>query len=149
MKYQILNSEVVETSTGKTYIKAELTDKTLISVWPDYSQYEQVEAGAEVEGIIIIKGKYKNLIDDKSNKYPPKQTKVQQITQFQANKAEYIKQAQERTQEGIAWFNSTNSAISLLAARNSLNTMSDTEIQAAIRLWREWFLDEFKNKPPF
>lgn len=150
MIFKIQNSEIIETKTGKVYKRALLENGTEISVWPDYSQYEKVEAGAEVEGQIFTKGKYQNLVD--ANKTIPtyqKQTKVQQITQLQQNKAELIKQSQEKRDESIAYFNAINSAISLLEARESLKTMSEMEIQAAIRLWRDWFIKEFKDKPPF
>lgn len=146
----ITNLIIKQDKNGKAYKAITLENGIKLNVFSRHSRYEEIKIEENLDEKDLEKsGKFWNLKDISVRPQYERQTKTQQITQFQANKAEYIKQAQERTQEGIAWFNSTNSAISLLAARNSLNTMSDTEIQAAIRLWREWFLEEFKNKPPF
>ena len=136
-----------QTKTGKDYKQVILEDERKLNVFQFHSLYESLVLGEELPAQLIKNGKYWELEDIKAEK--KNNFKSNQLAQAQTRKAEFIQQAQERRDESIAFFNSVNAAISLLEARGSLNKMTDLEIQTAIRLWRNWFLEEFKNKPPF
>lgn len=78
----------------------------------------------------------------------------------QERKAEMIEKAQDRKSESIAYFNATNSAISILAALFAGKEFRQTSglseaLKNDISLWRDWFLSEWEkyndptNEAPF
>lgn len=145
MKYSVDWCETIK-HNGKEWIKATVTDeankKDEVSIWPDFRSYKEIMPGITLEGVIRIKGKYKNLVD---NINPPnfvKQVKGSGIQAAQERKAEMIKDAQERKNESVAYFNSLNSAIALLAHRPQENADKTKEF---IIYWRDWFLSEWRK----
>jgi len=100
MKCKIETAEKFETSTGKEYKRVVLIDElgktNEVSVWPDFPSYEEVQAGNMVEGTILIKGKYKNLVDaNRSTTF----SKSSNIAVAQQRKETSIEHAQNRTAE--------------------------------------------------
>lgn len=59
-------------------------------------------------------------------------------------KARNIEQAQERKAESISYFNSVNSAIALVS-KFDIDNMSEAELKVKLRVWRDWFLSEYKD----
>lgn len=59
-------------------------------------------------------------------------------------KDESIRQAQNRKDESIAFFNSTNSAIKMLEILGIQENLEEE-----IRKWRNFFMAEWQNKEPF
>jgi hypothetical protein len=92
-------------------------------------QFEAVEEGKDFN---LIKDGDFWAIDDGQGSAPSVQSK----------KAKEIEHAQDRKAESIAWFNATNNAIEVCK-------FSDNIDQDCIRNWRKWFLDEWKDQPPF
>uniref|UniRef100_A0A6H1ZU35 Uncharacterized protein n=1 Tax=viral metagenome TaxID=1070528 RepID=A0A6H1ZU35_9ZZZZ len=125
MKQKILNAEEVNSSTGKTYKKVELSDGTQVSCWPDFSQYAQVISGAEVEGIIFTKGKYKNLVDEKKSSGG---FKTSAIKEAQSRKEASIAAAQDRTQ--TMW--AKNNACTLVAHHPVFKDLNEGQVKSKI-----------------
>ncbi len=74
-------------------------------------------------------------------------SKAQVIEKAQERKEGMIKDAQERKEESIAFFNATNSAISLLQNDPLFKESGDEEKQRSIVFWRDWFYGEwFKHE---
>lgn len=64
------------------------------------------------------------------------------IAKAQERKAEFIKEAQERKNDSIAYFNALNSAIALVT---KLEFKSEGQTKVDIVYWRDWFLSEWKR----
>lgn len=56
---------------------------------------------------------------------------------------QFMMETQYRKSRSIAFFNATNSAISLLTTNEELATWSDEQVQKFITKWRDWFLSEY------
>ena len=84
------------TQSGLTY-KACLANGNPVSVWPDYPMYNNVVEGAQVQGTIIQKGKYSNLIADQGQGGAPTQV-YQPQTGYnpRPNRSNQITQAMEK-----------------------------------------------------
>lgn len=107
-----------------------------------FPNFDGIVVGGEVEGNLWA--------SDAGKKYlfaPKAFTKGSGggIAKAQAVKAEYIKEAQARKDNSIAYFNATNSAIaivnSIFANTDEKPTRDTLEIQ--IVSWRDWFLSEW------
>ena len=68
-----------------------------------------------------------------------------QDTSLIVAKAKSIKDAQDRKDLSIAYFNSTNSAINMVANIVDLRTAKTEDVKDTIIFWREWFLTEHKE----
>lgn len=143
MKYKINWCENIS-GKGKSWLKATITDESgkedEVSIWPDFPYFSEIKPGSEVEGQILVKGKYKNLVASSRALRP--NYKSANIEAAQQRKAEMIKDAQERKNESVAYFNSLNSAIALLANRPQENAEKTKEF---IIYWRDYFLSEWKK----
>lgn len=67
------------------------------------------------------------------------------VAAAQERKSEYIKEAQERKEESIAYFNATNSAIQLLTSNPRFQEMTPEDKKDNIIWWREFFLSEWRK----
>ncbi len=159
MKYSIDWSEKKTTSTGKEKIDAHLIGEDLkkhegVTIWGDFPNFANLMTGGVVEGDLVEKqnGQFLN-----KTLYAPKVPGARAggagVAKAQERKAEYIKEAQDRKEDSIAYFNSVNSAISLLQALGA-NGMTNDSVQNFIKTWREWFLKEHEvykdgNNIPF
>lgn len=114
MEYSIKWVEVKTSSTGKQYKQAELEGEGKVSVWPDYKDYENVQAGRSVNGVIRVKGQYKNLVSELEK--PQFIRKADDIAKAQENKATQIAAAQDRS----AWMWAKNNATLLIANNDDL-----------------------------
>ncbi len=120
-------------------------------MWGDFPGYATLQVGSEIEA---------NLTPAKDPKYKPSLSPVStQTTYGGANrgyrggsgmKSEEIKQAQERKSESISYFNSVNSAISLVS-KFDMESMGEAELRVKLVAWRDWFLEEYEkwNNQPF
>jgi len=70
--------------------------------------------------------------------------KKQDTSLIQA-KAKSIKDAQDRKDLSIAYFNSTNSAINMVANIVDLRTAKTEDVKDTLVFWRDWFLNEHKE----
>lgn len=141
--------ESKQSMTGKQYKKCSLKDEQGVlhdvSVWPDFQLYEQVTLGNAVEGVIQTKGQFKNLVSGNLSKFGPR---PQALAQAQERKAQYIEKAQDKKELSIAFFNATNSAISLYSAaygnyNGGGHNYEKEQIETFITHWRDWFLQEW------
>jgi len=144
MKYKVLSSEEVQTATGKMYKKAELEGVGQVSVWPDFVGYESVATGAEVEGEILIKGKYKNLVGVGKPTY-----KATGITEATKVKVQGIKDAQQFKNAGIKMAAASRDATQIIISYPDLLTNPELEIKLKTKWeeWRKWFFDRIDDEP--
>ncbi len=149
MKYIVDWCETKTTSTGKNVKNATLKTEngTLIkdiSIWSDFPGWNDVRPGSSVDGEIRTSAKgYKSLSAGKFasstlNRAPSGAVKAADITR------ESVKEAQANKNASIAFFNATNSAISLYGALSTQGLMAGTP-EEFIRKWRSWFLAEWQS----
>lgn len=166
IKYQVLKAERKSTSTGKDKIDADLQDfnglvEERVTIWSDFPNFASIKVGSEVCGQITTKanGQYvnKTLYPERTEGWGggKKQPSVNLKKQD-----EFIKAAQERKNDSIAYFNAINSAIALLEGVTLIQSPEISLDQARknfIVYYRDWFLSEWdkynsdptKGKPPF
>ena|SRR3990167_3930997 len=126
-----------------------------ITMWQDFEGFSDFKPGSTITGELRTSEKngYKN-----TTIYAVK-PKVASGAKFgpsggmkmMEKKAEYIEKAQERKNDSIAFFNATNSALTLYEIMNQ-EIPDGTGVKEFIREWRTWFLKEWENyndKPPF
>lgn len=156
MKYTIEWLERKRTSTGKDKIDATLSDgknSIDVTIWDNFPNFTGLMAGQDVEGDVVTKqnGQYTN-----KTLYPVKVATTPKfgasgVSKLMDKKAEQIEKAQERKSESIAFFNATNSAITLVS-KLGIESMSEAQIRVSVVSWRDWFLKEYENwnaKEPF
>ena len=148
MKYLIEWSEVVQTATGKEYKKVNIVGiSSVVSCWPDFSQYDAVKPEAEVEAIIRTSGKYKNLVDE--DKKPPVRTNV--IKEAQQRKEHSIALSQEKKESSIKLAASARDAtlivVNFYPELAEISTTKDNKIKDKWEYWRRWLAD--KMDEPF
>lgn len=142
MKYITSQVEIKNTQTGKTYKKAVLNDGTQVSVWPDYSQYDKVVEGGDVEGVIKTNGKYSNLVDGNLGAKPAGM-RANVINQAMAKKSEAIEHFAEKKDLGIRLSSSIRMSVDIVTA--FYKDLDEAEIKTKILNWREWFLDNWET----
>lgn len=165
MKYTIEWCERKRTTTGKDKLDCTLTDENKVqtsnvTIWGDWIGFQDIMVGHVVEGTLVPAKdpKYGPTL------YPIKTSNVGQprasggISKLMDKKAENIKEAQERKSDSIAYFNSVNSAINLVtkllepSLQNGTAIPSEAELKVKIRVWRDWFIQEYEDyntKAPF
>jgi len=144
-----------KTDRNKNPMKVVTTDtQTKVFVNSKYNKgiYDVVAEGMEVE---VEKGDNDFWqIKPESVGVTPKPKFAGGIAKAQEKKAEYIREAQDRKSESIAYFNSLNCAIQIYAAHKP-NIDTEKELGDYIRRWRDHFLKEWENyndphkEPPF
>ncbi|MBX4198117.1 hypothetical protein KW782_02160 [Candidatus Parcubacteria bacterium] len=153
MKYTIQRSVKKITQTGKPFIKATLKDEIgqemdNVSIWSDFPNFESLQPGVETTGVIETSSQgFRNL------KPATMQRMVQAEQQPLRNpgydhRMEMIRRSQEKKYEAIAFFNATNSAISLVSnmkAKLMNGTVNRSTMKQEITFWRDWFIDEWKR----
>lgn len=132
MKYIVDWLEETQSASGKTYYKVALKSGSNVI---KASTFDKLDLGTEVEGEVIQNGKYTNF------KLGQPRTGSAGIRGAQERKAEYIKEAQDRKEMSIAFFNSLNAAINLLKDKQ----LDEVNMKQQIISWRDWFLDEHRK----
>lgn len=157
MKYIIRAIEFKTTSTGKGMAKVSLegidsSSHDGVAIWEGFPNFTGLAIGSEVEGDISVKmnGRYENksLYAPRLNNAPIRRTGASTgIAKLMDKKAENIEKAQDRKNESISFFNSTNSAIQLFTAYQSKAEfpLSDEGTKKFIIEWRNFFLSEWKK----
>lgn len=162
MQYEITWLEQKTTSTGKVKANAQLRGaegKIIenVTIWSDYPDFSNLRPGSTVEGDLVpsrdpkygptLYGKRK---ESNLGPKPAWARKETNIAQAQERKAGYIKEAQDRKEMSIAYFNSLNSAIAIVNGPiGQLPSRLDTEavetLKENIAYWRDWFYSEWQK----
>lgn len=174
MKFKVDWVENLKTREGKPFKRASIDDgagnQFDVSVWPDFSQYESVTPGSEVDGVIRTKGAYKNLVDGNLGKPPaaiasylkeksstlatPHRVFIEKV------RNENIQRAMDRKETAIAYHNAVNNAVALTVAflnrenvvihgedgGQNVKEMDVDDAKELIRSLRDWFLDEWSSR---
>lgn len=124
-----------------------------VAAWPkDWPQGKEWKPGQQINGVLFTKQNAKGFTN--TTIYPPKEKKAggfsgARVEKIMEKKAEYIEKAQERKNDSIAYFNSLNSAITLVGTLDKIADLEGTGdaegIKTAIKYWRDWFLQEWKS----
>lgn len=130
---------------GAGWVAKELTlegSQYPIKMFESHSLYETVAIGDDVE--VDKSGKYWNVVDPKGSqrKAAPARGGMKAA---QERKEQMIKDAQERKNESVAYFNSVNSAIGLVTKFADFETFDNSTIHRLIQEERDWFLSEWKK----
>lgn len=130
--------EAKTTKTGKPFKGCKLADGRSINVFSDHPLYPEVETGFDIpDALIYQKGNYWNLSD------PSRGARKGAVTRQNNARSADIKEAQDRKETSIAFFNATNAAIALVSADKDITEMETQKKH--IRMWRDWFLAEHDN----
>jgi len=125
------------TSTNKPYMSCALEDGRKVSVWSDHPLYGEVAIGFEIpDALLYQKGQYWNLSD------PSRGARKGAVTRQNNARTADIKEAQDRKETSIAFFNATNAAIEMIKVRGLVDVGDKEEVKAEIKLWRDWFIAE-------
>ena len=144
-KLYIAEAKKIQTKTGKTYLEVIDGAGSKYSCWEE-DDFADLIPGAEVEIDLIVKGNFKN-IKVAGKQRTSTYRREDKIAVAQQRKAEYVGQAQDKKDEMIAWYNSTNAAIEL---GKVIGFPADNDIiKKMIQYWRNWFMKEWQDKPPF
>ena len=155
MKYTIDWLENKISKNGKQYIKATIKDETgktdEVSIWPDFSYFADLKPGSTVEGVITIKGQYKNLTSGSHSVNPNyKSTQVEQAMQ---RKEASIDRFQTSKEENIKLSSSARDATLIVTTfYPELSKMEDVDLKdvAIKNKWQEWrkyFMGGFEGEP--
>lgn len=154
---KITQIEKKRTTTGKDKADVVLDGATKATIWGDFPKYADLAIGMEVEG---------ELIPSKDPKYAPTLSPLKKTTQWgmskpyakggvsQAERDKSIEKAQDRKAESIAYFNSVNSAISIVGKLMEYDKEKEwggEDVKFGIKEWRDWFINEYDtwNNQPF
>lgn len=153
MKYIIDWSERKTTSTGKEKLDCTLKDEQghkteKVTIWGDFPNFASLMTGFEVEG---------DLVPAKDPKYgptlyPAKAPRFRSSGENIKQKSEMIEKAQDRKEESIAFFNSTNAAIDLVCKHPYFSKIeNESQLKMTIRGMRDHFVREYLDfdMPPF
>lgn len=160
-EYQIEWSEKKTTSTGKSYIKANLSGEGVsqenVSIWSDFPDFANLMTGHKVTGELKQNDKgYWTL-------YPPRTGTTGQSGGFKGNmakvmeqKQEGIKLSQENKEHGIKVASTISMATQIVLAMmkdDKTVIWTDQLVKDEIRKWRTWLWAEWdkedKDFPPF
>ena len=133
--------DLLEEATGASYAK--------VAVWPDFPNFTAIVEGGDVEGTIQERqvGQYLNrsLRPVAAQRVPRAPSGIKAA---QERKEVMIKQAQERKNESISYFNALNNAIAYLAAQK--NSFSLEEVYAVqdklLERWQEFETKDYTDK---
>lgn len=133
--------EIKTTAKGNPYKGCKLADGRSVNVFDNHPLYPDVETGFDIPDTLFYqKGQYWNLSDP--SRGPRK-------SGGNSSRSADIKEAQDRKEQSIAFFNATNASITLVSTMMSQQIGDDAkELQRTIRFWRDWFLaehDSYKN----
>lgn len=159
MKYTIKWIENKPTSTGKARAIATLTneqgqDITDVSLWgTNWPNLQTLMVGAVIDGDLVEKqnGQYLNRA-----LYPLKSAPQQAANRSfspnrggmaaaQERKSEYIKEAQDRKEISIAYFNAVNNAVNIIGHYAPDSWPSREDYQIELRKWIDWLLDSWRT----
>ncbi len=143
---------------GKELIEATLQGVGTVTIWKldkdnkEFPGFDAIMPGGKVSGNI-----WKNPTNGKMTLYPPKPAAApggfrRPAGPTREERKEDIKEAQERKEDSIAYFNAVNSAISIVSHIYELKGTPEATVKAALSSWIEHFLklhQDYKEKPPF
>ena len=136
---EVQSVEMKTTKTNKPYKAATLTDGRKVNVWSDHPVYMDCDAGYVIpDNMIYQKGQYWNL----SN--PGQAARKGAATRANNQRSAQIKEAQDRKEDSITFFNATNAAINLVGHEHQSGT-ADGDLKMQITMWRDWFIEEHKK----
>lgn len=150
-KYVIDWLEQKKTSTGKDVKNATLKDEQgviieRVSIWGDFPGWNDLRPGHTVMGQIKSNAKgYKSLSPGMTSGFGGGRStgavSAAKIT------SESVKEAQERKNDSIAYFNSLNSAIAIVVQGYTDAQIMNMagEVKSSLISWRDWFLEEWKK----
>lgn len=137
------------TSTGKPRAMASITGEdgkqiTDVTLWGSNWPIATLMPGMEVIGTYEEKqnGQYLNKTLHPAMGDKPKGFGGSGIKAAQERKGEMIKEAQDRKSDSIAYFNSVNSAISMM---ENVHFEKIDDRKEFIIEWRDWFLAEYES----
>lgn len=145
-KYSIDWLEQKTTGTGKSVKNATLKTENgtiidKVSFWGDFPDWASLAPGKQVECEIRTNDKgYRSAVAPKVGSYskaPSGAVSAATIT------SKSVEEAQKRKNDSIAFFNATNSSITLVTSMGNKN--GEEEHKVAIVYWRDWFLEEWKK----
>lgn len=134
---KITSIEIKKDKNGNDYKQA-MFDTTKVFVFPkgDLDLYNSVVVGADFE--LVKDGNFWKIKTDKpTGNFPSK------VEKLMDKKAENIEKAQDRKNESISYFNSLNSAISLV--QFTIKNAPNEDLKDHIIYWRDWFLSEYRK----
>lgn len=140
--------------TGKNYITADITEengtKHKVSIWEDFPYFKDIRPGVEVEGNILTKGQYKNLVSGSRSLNP--NYKAAQIEGVMKRKEDSISQFQDKKNESIMLSSSARDATLIVTtfypefAKESIE-VKETQIKKKWDEWRKYFMQGFGGEP--
>lgn len=150
-----------ESKTGKSFAKLELKDEqgvihSSVSVWSDFPNFENLAPGMQVDGELVKKGEYTNLVVAKTS-YSPNYTPransgpTRAFAAAQEVKGKQIERSQEHKDNSIKVSSTMRDAVLLVTTFYRDVTMSDKEIEEKVKVWRSklWEMwEDHKNYPP-
>lgn len=166
IKYKIASLVKKTTSIGKdkadvTLIDSEGNEEERVTIWSDFPNFATLKVGDEVMGALTIKvnGQYTNktLYPERTQGWGggKKQPSIN-ISKMMDKKAETIKEAQERKNDSIAYFNSINVAIQFVSEfKAELDPLKDAYTLVLeyrdmfLAEWQKYEADATKGKNPF
>lgn len=135
---------------GKELLDVKLQDGKKATIWKTqkdgsvFPGFDEIAPGHTIEGELWNKPG-----TDNWTIYPPKEQKrgggSSGMRAAQDRKSEYIKEAQERKEESIAFFNATNAAIEMVKARSDFDHLDVETKQDSLIVWRDWFLAQWRK----
>lgn len=158
-EYTIDWLEIKEIAGGKKLAEATLAGVGTVTIWKldkdgkEFPGFDELAPGGKVSGTL-----WTNPTNNKMTLYPPKPQGAptrgggMNVAKAQETKREHIKEAQDRKEESIAFFNAVNSSIAIVAAIYDLKGTPEATVKASLTSWRDYFLKEhqnYKDKPPF
>lgn len=135
----ITSIEEKTTSTNKPYRACTLGDGRKVNVWSDHPLYAEVSIGGDIpDSLLYQKGQYWNI----SN--PAQRAQKGAATRANNQRSEQIKEAQDRKEQSITFFNATNAAMQAVTSfgKADFGDKSIVDIRKEIRDWRDWFIKE-------
>lgn len=160
-RYIIERSVRKMTQTGKPFLKTTLKDERGdrvedVIIWQDYPLFERLTPGAETTGTVETNERGFRSLKPMRYTVELRQSSPQDRVQSEPRRsassagdgdprANAIRVAQARKNESIAYFNSVNSAIALVAGLRTklVSSTNRTALKSEIEYWRDWFLGQW------
>lgn len=153
--FVIKGVESVSISGGREFKVIKVQDENgfndKLNVWPDCSQYGNIEMGATVSGYILVKGKYRNLVDNPVSSAPGLSLAAKRTNTFTA-----VKESQDRKEKSIRMSQDRNelmwasrSACELVAHHPAFKNLTASEVEQKIKQLRDLINSTPDEEIPF